>query len=77
MKDHRWYAVGAACRSGHESVGIGIFYWHPAVAVDFLGPSLPKSYCVQGAGVGVARLLKRPVLVDRLTVLPVLRPGSS
>jgi len=77
MRDHRWYAGGAACRSGLESVGIGIFYWHPAVAVDFLGPSLPKSYCVQGAGVGLARLWSRPVSVDRLTVLPVLRPSSS
>lgn len=77
MRDLRWFVGFAGSLSGPGAVDIGIFYWHPVVVYGSLALLLPKSFCVQGAGVGLARLWSRPVSVDRLTVLPVLRPSGS
>lgn len=70
-------AGAAGLPSGRGLEAIGTFYWHPVAAFGSLAPLLPKSFCVQGAGVGHERLWSRPVSVDRLTVLPVLRPSAS
>jgi predicted aconitase with swiveling domain len=77
MKGRRLSAKVVEFRSGRGSVVTGICYSLPEGGVAFLGQLLQNQCCAQAAGVGLARLWSRPVSVDRLTVLPVLEPGSS
>jgi len=70
-------ATGAEWTSGLGSEVIGTFFLLPGGGVGFLGLRLPSHASALVADAGPEKRWSRPVSVDRLTDLPVLRPSVS
>jgi len=70
-------APGAEWRSGLGSEVIGTFFLLPGGGVGFLGLRLSNHASALVADAGPEKRWSRPVSVDRLTDLPVLRPSVT
>jgi hypothetical protein len=77
MKGQVWYVPAVVLPSGRVLVGTGFCFLLLEEECGFLGHVRRRWCSAPAVADELEKRWSRPVLVDRLTVLQVLRPGSS